>query len=122
MKADKVKQAIVKKFAKLSRFAEISGLDYYKLQKTLANKSTKKSELVELYELVKSTEQTETVDELSEYQKNELRKRLDDYGGVDKFSRENEYSRDSIFQILNGRRKRITPKVVVLFNILKIKI
>jgi hypothetical protein len=117
MTADRLLAKIKKKFGSLSAFAEIAGLDRYELQKHFARKKPDENITWSLNNKCLVLKPRTRKGEISPKQLKSLKRAINESGGVLAFTRENsEYSKDSIFQILSGKRKRMTPKVKKLFS------
>jgi hypothetical protein len=105
----------------MSRFAKLAKLDRYDLQKFFARKNNTIQEFARIEHLVEAVASKATSGEISEAQIKKLRKALKRAGGVITFSKENDqFAEKSLYQILNGRRKRITPMVQELFDHLQL--
>lgn len=123
---DKVRTAIKEKFGTISKFCRCASMDRYELQKLLTASDykldeTRKKRLESIFILVSVT----SIDD-SQYLDNKVRhevyKQIEKRGGVTIFCRKHDLSTDSVWQIMNGTRKRITPKVKELLAILDIDI
>jgi len=117
-----VREEIKGKFGKYSRFAALAKYDPYELQKLFARKDDDQDELRKVSRLCRDTEVMNTPDEISDGQIKKLANALKKVGGVITFCREHpEFPEKSVYQILSGRRKRITEKVQELLDYFKIK-
>jgi hypothetical protein len=127
MKVDKFK-AILKKngFPTMTAFCRVSGEDRYELQKLLSMARhsltpERSAELDRLAELAKKHKgQLDPDVYVTDELRGKMKEAIDQRGGVISFSSENDFSRDSIFQILSGRRKKRTKKVNELLTILNL--
>lgn len=112
-----LRKQIVTKFGTLSRFSRLSGYDRYELQKIFARSQNDIDLLRQISQLCSRTKDKSSEDDITEGQILKLSKALKKAGGVIKFSRENPgFPEKSVYQILSGRRKRITAKVKELFD------
>lgn len=117
MKAQTVKAAIKKKFGTMTKFAKLSKTDRYELQKLFAREHPDVSELQRIMKLVRKTKVKPLDNEIPSDLLAKLRAELQDYGGVIKFTTDHDsFSKDSLFQILSGRRTRMTDKTKEIFN------
>lgn len=114
---EKLKKFIKEKFRTLSRFAEVSGLDRYEIQKAFTPFYFQNPKYVrfrkEIYEKASKTGLTVKQTELSAEQLKALRKAIDDKGGCYKFSQEVGFR---VYDIYNGTRVRISGQVEQLIN------
>lgn len=116
-----VRKQINTKFGTLSKFAKLSGYNRYELQKIFARVSPDKNILSTISLLCKRTANKPAPGEITEAQLLKLSRALKKAGGVYKFSREYPaFAEKSLYQILSGKRKRITGKVQKLFDHFKI--
>lgn len=122
-----IKAKIKKKFGSLTKFATLAKLDRYQLQKFFAAAEKnmtpeRKAYILELDKIANATKVEATKYELSESIRQMISDKLHEMGGVKKFCTEHPgFSEVSIFQVINGTRKRITDKVQSLIKILNIQ-
>lgn len=122
MKTATIKKQIKKKFGTISKFAELTGIDRYELQKKFAREDLDDADARILSGLAISVKIVPTDGEIHPEKLERLKTALNAFGGVLKFTEENQgFSRDSVNQILAGRRKRISPVVQQLFDFFKIE-
>jgi len=127
MNANQIKARIKRKFGSLSQFARLSGMDRYELQKQFARRSGNAGFLAQVNAKAGATSAQGKGGAIGPEKLARLKQALNAFGGVDKFCLENEaqhgnYSRASIFQLLAGRRKRITPIIRELFAFFDIEL
>lgn len=117
MTKEQIRKKIKAKFGSLSNFAEISGIPRYDIQKAFARKVPDKK-FMALLEMKCNVLRPRPVDgEITPSDRKKLERALNEAGGVIEFTRKNpDFSKDSIFQILSGKRKRMTEKVKELFS------
>jgi len=122
-----VKQKIKRKFGTLSKFARLVAMDRYELQKLFAATEKNMNEerqkrMVDLFELAERTKASATANELTPKLRKAIKTAIDlEYGGVEQFCKTNpEFNKFSVWQIVNGYRKNITPAIKKLINTLKI--
>lgn len=121
MTKERLKKEIIRKFKKLSKFCELSGYDRYELQMVFSRKSLDTDEIAKISHLVEVTEAIPLKTDLTEDKINSLLMALNEAGGVSVFCRKNpQFSEVSVYQIVSGRRKRITPIVQALFKSLNV--
>lgn len=116
------------KFGSIARFADLAELDYEGLRKTFARfrKGMNKEKEKELKNIMKlhditDPDQVES-SRISEEDIELIKIKITKLGGVDVFCEANEeFNRVSIYQILDGTRKRKTNMVKELLVKLKIK-
>lgn len=119
MTVEKLKAEIKIKFGTMSKFARIVKIDRYELQKIL--KRDKAEEIKKINSLAKKKKYKPTGKELTDKQRAALKKAIDKKGGVLQFCRDNpQFSKDSVFQTINGTRKLMTDKKKELFEFLNI--
>jgi len=117
-----VRNEIKTKFGTYSRFAALAKYDRYELQKLFSRKDNDPKDLSAVLSLCRKTKIGNTPGEISDEQISALSKALMKKGGVIKFCRMNkQFPEKSVYQILSGRRKRITEKVQELLDYFKIK-
>lgn len=118
---EKVRKEIKVKFGSLSKFAVLAKKDEYTLRKRFARKEVDQNFLMEINRLCERTAIKNTPGEISSEQIVKLDRALKKAGGVITFCREHtEFPEKSVYQILSGRRKRITDKVRDLLDHFKI--
>lgn len=121
MTQEQVKEKIKKKFGTVTNFAKVSGFDRYELQKMFmpfyAKTQRYKDLLVKVNEKIKALEANPEASEISAEKLDLLKMYVEESGGVGKFCAENpDFSKDSVFQILSGKRKRMSAGVKKLFD------
>jgi hypothetical protein len=118
---DNVHKAIIRKFGKVSKFARLARLNRYDLQKLFSRKNNTQNELGRITHLVEVTRVRPQDGDLTPAKAKRLATALKQAGGVIKFCRDNpQFAEQTVFQVLSGRRKRMTPKVKELFDYFKI--
>lgn len=111
-----LKKKIKEKFGMMSRFARLANEDRYGLQKLFAKKSITKAEFDRVNILVKRTEVRTSGREIDPKKFAQLKKALDEAGGVAEFCRKNsQFSVDTMKHIYQGRRKVKGPVIDSLF-------
>lgn len=119
---EKVYKRIKKKFGSLSKFARLASHDRYELQKIFARKQPDREILKSLTRIAKETNVVSTAVEISNAHRLQLKEKMEEHGGPLPFCREYPlFSFDLIFQVMSGKRKRLTPKVKQLFSFLGIE-
>lgn len=123
----KVSQDIKDKFGSISRFADLSKIDYNELRKTFARfakgmNKEKEKELNKIVIAIKATDPSkQSSNELTDKDRSRLKAAIEKAGGVYSFCDVNKnFSPPSVWQILDGSRKRKTTMVKDLFTTLKI--
>jgi hypothetical protein len=117
MNKEQLQAKIKEKYGSMSKFAKLAKLDRYNLQKLFARKVVTPEDLAIISSLVEDTENKPTKGEITPAQIKALSKALKQAGGVIQFVKRNKrFSEVSLYQILDGRRKRITPMVKKLFD------
>lgn len=122
-----VKNRIKKKFGTMSNFARIAKIDRYDLQKRLAmvayDGTTKESRKI-LSEINNAAIRTKAPNRGAQIPPEKLKSlvgKIKKAGGVNAFCAENpQFSSRSVFQILQGRRRKMSPGVQALFDHFKI--
>lgn len=118
-----LKDRITRKFGTLSNFSRLAGIDRYELQKKFSRRSLDPSDLAMLEGKARTLTPSKGKGDIAPKKLNELKRAVREYGGVLKFTTDNPgFSRDSVNQILAGRRKRISPVVKSLFESFKIEL
>ncbi len=121
MTKESIHKEIIKKFGSMSKFARLSGLDRYELQKVFARKVNDEETLCKIEGKIRRTANKSDKNEITVRQIDSLRKALKTAGGVIEFSKANpQFPEKSVYQILSGRRKRMTKKVQELFSYFKL--
>lgn len=123
---EQLKKRIKRKFGSISTFAKLIKTDRYELQKFFAAAEKKltderKTRAKQLTDLVKSTKRTATSDELTP----EIRQAIKDaiekqFGNVPAFCEQKGFNSFSVWQIINGNRKLVTPMVNKMLKILNL--
>lgn len=114
---EKLHKEIITKFGTITKFAKLSGIDRYELQKIFARKTNPDKTLEKIAKAIDRTKVSPTEWELTPEQIKRLSEALDKAGGVIKFCRRHKrFPEKSVYQILQGRRKRMTRKVRELFE------
>jgi hypothetical protein len=112
---------ISKKFGKMSRFASLAKIERYDLQKLFARKSPSPADIARISHLVDRTAVRLTDGDITPAQIKALYEALKNAGGVITFCNKHpQFAEKSVYQILSGRRKRMTGKVQKLFKYFKI--
>ncbi len=118
-----LKDKITRKFGTLSNFSRLAGIDRYELQKKFARRSLDPADTKKIEDLTRTLTPHKGKGDIAPKKLNELKRAVREYGGVLKFVTDNpDFSRDSVNQILAGRRKRISPVVKSLFESFKIEL
>ena len=123
MTRNKLKKEIRKKFGTYSRFAQLSGLDYYRLKKDFLDAhKPEKPDLVNIEALLNSTN---APDQFTPELRKSLQEAINEAGGVLVFCSKNEkFIPSTLFAILSGEiqsYKRITPTIKQLLDHFEIK-
>lgn len=100
-----LKKKIANKFGSYANFARIVGMD------SLRGKTAP-----EIDKLASRINRTTGVGRILPKKLDALRRKIDASGGVEKVCAEHGFSPVSVWQILQGRRKRVSPVVQKLFN------
>lgn len=121
-----VKQNIKEKFGTISKFIKLANLDGSKLRAFFTAASykmdqTRQNRLNNINKLVELTPVGDVDGEITDALRYKIWEECEKRGGVLKTSRDIDYSQDSIFQILNGTRSRLTDKVKELLTKLDIE-
>jgi hypothetical protein len=113
MTKDKLHAQIKEKFGSLSRFAVLSKYPRMELQKYFSRKSDDDEQTIKISHLVERTAVKPTQTDITPEKIKSLHKALNEAGGVRQFCKKSKgrFAEKSVYQILDGRRKRITPKV-----------
>jgi len=123
MNAEALKAQIRKKFNTISQYAKETGRDRYELQKYFSSPMKYRNELKSIGKEVRTSRKIGK--ERVPFDKiKSLRVAIEKEGGVYVFcksERGNIFRPQTLFQILQGRRKTITPVMKVLFEMLEIK-
>lgn len=118
-----LKKKIQKKFGTMSKFATLSGYDRTKLQILINQAKPSKKEMEAVSALVDETKVKGAPGDITSELKQAIKDALMEYGGVVKFIGDHDqFNRISVYQILDGRRTRISKKVKELCKILNVKI
>ncbi len=124
---DNLRTKVREKFGTITNFLRISGIDKGDFQKAFmdfyAEKPEFKKLIVEADKLCDELDNQNPVDDqLSDEKRQLLKEAIDKEGGVIKFCKDNtKFSQVSVFQILSGRRKRISPIIKNLLEHFKIE-
>lgn len=117
MTKERLKRQIKVKFGSISKFARLSGVDRYDLQKLFARKDEDRDVVDEIWGIYQTTANKSESTELNQAIILRLSKALEKAGGVYRFAKDNpEFAEKSVYQILSGKRKRITPNVSKLLK------
>lgn len=117
MKVEKIKKLIKEKFGTMSKFAILAGIDRMELQKDFNTRTMDADTVTTYLHKIDVTELQALDGEISPEKLERLREALNDVGGVLAFVEANpKFSIHSVYQVLNGRRKRMTPLVKSLFE------
>lgn len=128
MLADGIKALIVKKFGSAAEFCRAAGMPLQKYKDTMniRGRITEKrhKRLRELLERARSTRPRIDPEVLTKVKRRQLSVAIKTrYKNVARFSKKHpEFPAPSVYAILNGYRKRITPKVKALFDALGVDI
>ncbi len=119
--AGEVKDRIREKFGTVTNFLRISGVDKLEFQKACmpfyANHYGFQKLLQEYYAMVDKIDVTPADDSFTDAIHEELKTHVYSYGSVEKFCEKYpEFSQVSVYQILAGSRKRISPLVNTLLS------
>lgn len=117
MKTSTIQKLITHKFGTITKFAKLAKVNRYELQKIFAKEEVTPDQASWLKNLASTTKIDHTDVEIHPEKLELLKKALNAFGGVTRFTATNpRFSRDSVNQILAGRRKRISPVVQDLFD------
>lgn len=121
MNAHALKERIKKKFNTISNFSRVTGADRYLLQKYFSSPEKYRAELrlmeKSLKNFPKPGKNTVPFDKIQK-----LTDAIMAEGGAYQFCKKNPPFRpQTIFQILQGKRKRVTPMMAALFERFNIK-
>lgn len=123
MDQELLKSKIKEKFKTISEFGRVSGIDRTELQKALMPFYATNQHYIDFR--IRINEDVDRLaprineDDLTPSKLEWLEKEIKDRGGVVKFCRDNpQFSKDSVFHILQGRRKKINGVVRILFDFL----
>ncbi|NCX55961.1 MAG: hypothetical protein EBW87_02030 [Burkholderiaceae bacterium] len=117
----KLKNRIQKKFRTISNFARISGIERYELQKLFAVKNPDLDMLIRVEKAYKMCKSVDTGNVISSDKLQALKACIDEAGGVYKFTTDfPNFTRRDVYDIYNGKRKRLTPFMQSLFDHFKI--
>jgi hypothetical protein len=117
MTKEEVHLEMVSKFGTMSRFARLAKLDRYELQKLFARKAEDTQEVGALYRKIEATALKPAEGEITPAQLKKLAKAIEKAGGTYRFCKDNpKFAEKSVYQILSGRRKRVTEKIQELFD------
>jgi hypothetical protein len=117
MTKERLKRQIKVKFGSQSKFARLAGIDRYDLQKLFARKDEDHDVVQEIWGICQSTANTGESTDLNQAVILRLSKAIKKAGGVYRFAKDNpEFAEKSVYQILSGKRKRITPNVTKLLQ------
>lgn len=122
MNAEALKTRIKKKFGTLSQFAKATHKDRYELQKYFASPLKYRNQLRSISKEVKDSRKVGKNNVPFDKIK-ALRDAIDREGGVYVFCKSekgNNFRPQTLFQIIQGRRKRISPVMQVLFEMFNI--
>ncbi len=118
-----VKKKIRAKFGTMANFARIAKIDKYELQKKMAmvayNPSSNESKII-LARIVLESSVLKAPNRGAQIPSEKLKSLISEIkksGGVNAFCAENpKFSSRSVFQILQGRRRKMSPGVQALFD------
>lgn len=121
-----LKKLIKHKFGKITTFTSLIGMDHYAFT-MLMSASTKnmtderQEEIQRLAKLVRTTKVEPTKDELTLEIRKRMKQQIDErFGGIPGFCIDNPAFRpNSVWHIIEGRRKRIGPMVKKILTILE---
>lgn len=107
---------IFKKYKTISRFARLADIDRYELQKILGTDSTFELHMKRIIVLIKRTPVKITSNEVDPKKMARVKRMIAEQGGMAEFCRVNEFNYHTVRQILQGRRKLMSPVVTRLFE------
>ena len=117
-----LKDKITRKFGTLSNFSRLAGIDRYELQKKFARRVLDPNDLAMIEWKARTLTSKKGAGDIAPKKLRDLKRAVREYGGVLKFTTDNPtFSRDSVNQILAGRRKRISPVVKSLLEFFRIE-
>lgn len=116
MTADSVKKTIKERFGTMSNFARQAEIDRYELQKLFARKEIDFKDLKRLQRLATGMRVRVGEGDIDPRKLERLKRAVMKAGGVYAFCKENkQFSRFSVYQVLQGKYKRMSPGVSKLF-------
>jgi len=116
-----VKKFIKDKFGGLAKFCRISGYDRYEMQKLFQMQEPHMRKLRELMAIARRTKPGHDPKELSSEDLAKMKEAIDKAGGVSKFVELNpQFKRRTVFKILAGGIKRISPVMQDILYTLKV--
>lgn len=117
MNALSVKKKIKKKFGSMSNFARLAGYNRYDLQVRFASPAKHRKFIAQIDREASSLKAEKKDGAILPVKLELLKTALMSSGGVVAFCRDNsQFSDRTVFQILQGRRKRMSPVVEQLFK------
>lgn len=123
MKREDIKANIKKKFGTLSKFSRITGYNRYDLQILFAVKNPLPMELAKVNDLCRKTKAVSSDGELTPRLIKSIKSKLDDMGGLRQFCIDNpRFPEVSVYQIVDGNRRRISKQVKELCKVLNVKL
>jgi hypothetical protein len=116
-KRDKLRGRIDFKFKSISKFSRLAGIDRYEIQKFFARKEVDEVFMATLNDAVGKVKLKFEDGEITDRKIKALKTAVKKFGGVAEFVRQNpEFAVKSIYQIMQGRRSRMTEQVQKLFE------
>lgn len=117
MNMNTLKANIRKKFGSMSNFARAAKINRYELQKQLASPSKHRKSLLKINRLATRLKAGISIGEIPVTKLKSLKTQIANSGGVVVFCFKNpNFNSRTVFQILQGRRKRMSPIVKELFE------
>lgn len=121
-----IKGKIKEKFGSMSVFARKAGIDRYELQKMFARKELTDLQTANLITALARTDDLPEADQITPEQVERLRNEIMCMGGVHSFSEfakteGHDFPVTSIYQVLDGKRKKMAGLAKRLFEYFEIK-
>lgn len=122
-----IKGKILEKYKSMSKFGRKAGIDRYDLQKMFARKELTDTESARLLTALGRTDDLPEANEITPAQVERLRNEINAMGGVHHFSKymldeeKLDFPVTSIYQVLDGRRKKMAGFPKRLFDYFEIK-
>lgn len=117
MNINTLKAKIKKKFGNMSKFARVAKINRYGMQKQFASPGKYRKSLLEIDRLATRLKANTSGVEILPSKLKSLRTHVMNCGGVLAFCYKNpNFNSRTVFQILQGRRKRMSPIVKELFE------
>lgn len=120
MTSEELKQKIKDKFGTLKRFCDRGGLSIQTVQYELAIAKNSSQALKHIEKVLNSLDPDDS--DLTTEIIDRMKFEIDKHGGVMAFCEKNpEFNKISVYQILNGTRKRMSTSVQMLMDRLNVK-